>query len=130
MVKTIAQLFPGCSFASGVYSIPVSALNSILTSPMSTSVDSGASLVYALLESLWQQQQSGVLQNFMAAVSIDAKNSTKSVYETSQVSTTTIVHLSTLLHCFAHTYHLSFLSTHLFLFTEHIRICFTGFISL
>ncbi len=84
MPKTIASLIPGASFASGVYSIPVSSLNAILTSPMSTTIDSGASFVYAVLECLFQQQQSGVLQNYMAAVSIDAKNSTKSVYEVSQ----------------------------------------------
>jgi hypothetical protein len=83
-VRTIAQLIPGCSFASGTYSIPVSALNAILTSPMSTSVDSGAALIYGLLEALYQQQQSGVLSNYQAAVSIDNKTSQRSVYETAQ----------------------------------------------
>ena len=83
--KPLSAIIPGCSWSSGVYTIPVSALNAILTSPMSTTVDSGAGFIYSILECLFQQQNSGVLQNYMASISIDAKNSTKSVYETSQV---------------------------------------------
>ena len=90
MVKTISQLIPGCTFSSGTYTIPVSALNAYLTTAMSSTVDSGAALIYALLEVLNQQTQSGVLVNSGAAVSIDAKNSTKSVYETTPNTFTSV----------------------------------------
>ena len=80
--RTIEQLIPGCTWSAGVYTIPVSALNAYLTTPMTTTVDQGAELIYALLETLYQQTQSGILVNSAAAVSIDAKNSTRSVYET------------------------------------------------
>jgi hypothetical protein len=88
--KTLAQLIPGCTFSSGAWTIPASALNAYLTTPMSTSTDNGAALVYALLEALYQQTQSGILVNSAAAVSIDAKNSTKSVYETTPNTFTSV----------------------------------------
>jgi hypothetical protein len=84
MVKSLSQIIPGCTYASGTWSIPASALNAILSSPISTSVDNGAAFLYSLLECIYVQQQNGTLQNYQAAVSCDAKNSTKSVYEISQ----------------------------------------------
>jgi hypothetical protein len=82
VARTLAQLIPGCTYSAGAWTIPASALNAYLTTAMSTTVDNGAELIYALLEVLYQQTQSGTLVNSAAAVSIDAKNSTRSVYET------------------------------------------------
>ena len=53
---------------------------------MQSTEPSGAALLYSLCEIIYLQQQNGTLQNYMASVSCDAKNNTKSVYETSQVS--------------------------------------------
>lgn len=88
--KTLSQIIPGATYSSGTWSISASALNAILTSPISTTVDNGAAFIYAILEVLYQQQQSGQLQNYMAAVSIDAKQSSKSVYETAQNTFTNV----------------------------------------
>lgn len=88
--KTLAQIIPGCTYSGGVWSIPASALNAILTSPISTTVDNGAALIYAILECVYQQQQSGTLQNYMVACSVDAKQNSKSVYETSQNTFTNV----------------------------------------
>ena len=79
--KTLAQIIPGCTYSSGAWTVPAAALNQILTTPMTTTVDNGAEFVYSLLQCLNILTQNGTLTNSSAAVSIDNVSRTRSVYE-------------------------------------------------
>lgn len=76
----IATLLPGCSYSSGTFSIPVSALNSVLSTDMTAS-DSAEKLIYGLLECLQEKQLAGTLSQRGAAVEVANKSVTSSVWE-------------------------------------------------
>jgi hypothetical protein len=68
----VATLLPGCSYASGTFTVPVSALNAALINDMTAS-DSAEKLIYGLLESLQELQTVGTLSQRSAAVDISNK---------------------------------------------------------
>ena len=70
----IATLLPGCSYASGTFTVPVSALDM-------TASDSAEKLIYGLLESLQELQTVGTLSQRSAAVEISNKSVQSSVWE-------------------------------------------------
>jgi hypothetical protein len=76
----IATLLPGCSYASGTFTVPVSALNAALINDMTAS-DSAEKLIYGLLESLQELQTVGTLSQRSAAVEISNKSVQSSVWE-------------------------------------------------
>lgn len=78
----IATLIPGASYSSGTFSIPVSAMNNILSTDMTAS-DSAEKLIYGLLECCQEKQLLGSLTQRGAAVEVANKSVTSSVWEKS-----------------------------------------------
>lgn len=78
----IGTLIPGCTYSSGTFSIPVSALNNVLSTDMTAS-DSAEKLIYGLLECLQEKQLLGSLTQRGAAVEVANKSCSSSVWEKS-----------------------------------------------
>jgi hypothetical protein len=79
-VMLIANLIPGCTYASGVFTIPVTALNNILLNDV-TAKDSAELLVYSLLQAIYEKQQLGSLSQPLIALEVSNKAVQSSVWE-------------------------------------------------
>jgi hypothetical protein len=62
---------PGASYSAGAWHIPVSAVNSVLTSSV-TGKDSAELLIFSLLEVLYQRQKDGFLTQ--PTISLECSN--------------------------------------------------------
>ena len=76
----IASVIPGASYASGTFTIPVSALNNLLSSQFTAS-DSLEKLTYALLEIVHQGQIAGTVTQRNLAFEVSSKSASTSVWE-------------------------------------------------
>jgi hypothetical protein len=77
-----ATALPGATFSANVWTIPLTALNAVLANDMTGTVDSFERLVYGLLQVVQERQAAGQLTAPTIAMSIDNKQITSSVYET------------------------------------------------
>lgn len=82
MPMPIATLIPGATYSSSSFTIPWSALNSILTTSV-TAADDSAKLMYALAQVLYLKQQAGTVLQTNLAAEVAAKSVTTGVWETS-----------------------------------------------
>jgi hypothetical protein len=79
----IATIVPGASYASGVYTIPVTALNSAMLRSF-TANGSFEQLAYALLEILYEKYQAGALAQYQVAAEVSNKVIQSSIFEKTQ----------------------------------------------
>jgi hypothetical protein len=70
----------GSSFSAGAWHIPVSAVNSVLTTSV-TGKDSAELLIFSLLEVLYQRQKDGVLSQPTIAIECSNRATQASVWE-------------------------------------------------
>jgi hypothetical protein len=78
----ISAAIPGASYASGVYTIPISALNTILTQDIN-SMDSFERLVFALLQVIYEKQTAGTFAQPTCGVEISSTSLSSGTWETS-----------------------------------------------
>jgi hypothetical protein len=76
----VSSLVPGASYSSGTFSIPYSAINAILTTPI-TSEDSVEKLLFGLLEVVYARQKDGFITQPNLSCEISARQATSSVWE-------------------------------------------------
>jgi hypothetical protein len=81
MVK-VSTVLPGASYASGVFSIPWTSLNAILTTPI-TPIDSFEAMLFAITEALFQRQTDGFITQPTVSCEISARSYSKGVWEES-----------------------------------------------
>jgi hypothetical protein len=79
----IATIIPGVTYSAGSYTIPDSALNTNLLKGF-TGNGSLERLVYALIQIIYEKNQSGSLSAYQAAVEVSNKVQQSSVWEKSQ----------------------------------------------
>lgn len=75
----ISEFLPGASYSADAFTVPYSALNAVMTQPM-TAGDSAEKLLYGLLEAL---KRSAISQPD-AAMEVSSKSSGQSIWETTQ----------------------------------------------
>lgn len=78
----IATIIPSTSYSLGTFSIPVTALNSVLTYDINA-VDSYERLLHSLLMCLYEKQLSGSVTQANCGVEISSKALTTGTWETS-----------------------------------------------
>jgi hypothetical protein len=78
----IGTVFPGCSYAAGTFTIPISALNATLATDWNTSTDSFERLLYALTAGLRQLNQDGTLTQPACFAEVSNSSVSQSLWET------------------------------------------------
>jgi hypothetical protein len=76
----VSTVIPGASYASSTFSIPFSAINAILTTPI-TSEDSVEKLLFGLLEVVYTRQKDGFLSQPLISVEVSNRAAQQSVWE-------------------------------------------------
>jgi hypothetical protein len=76
----ISTLLPGASYSSGSFVIPFSAINAILTTPI-TSEDSFEKLLFGLLEVVYARQKDGFVTQPTLSLEISNRAAQQSVWE-------------------------------------------------
>jgi hypothetical protein len=79
MVK-VSTILPGSSYASGVFTIPWTSLNAILTTPI-TPIDSFEAMLFAITEALYQRQTDGFITQPTVSCEISNRQYNKGVWE-------------------------------------------------
>jgi hypothetical protein len=76
----VSTILPGSSYSSGVFTIPFSAINAILTSSI-TPLDSFEALLFGLCEALYQRQKDGFITQPTCSCEISNRAYQTSVWE-------------------------------------------------
>jgi hypothetical protein len=76
----IATLIPGASYSSGSFSIPFTAINAILTTPI-TSEDSVEKLLFGLLEVVFFRQKDGFITQPTLSLEISNRAAQQGLWE-------------------------------------------------
>jgi hypothetical protein len=76
----ISTLIPGSSYGSSSFTIPYSAINGILTTPISAE-DSFEKLLFGLLECVYARQKDGYITQPNLSCEISARQAAQSVWE-------------------------------------------------
>jgi hypothetical protein len=76
----ISTLCPGCTFSSSSFNISFSAINAVLTTPI-TSEDSVEKLLFGLLEVVYTRQKDGFLSQPLISVEVSNRAAQQSVWE-------------------------------------------------
>lgn len=84
----ISTAVPGCTYSAGVYTLPISALNTILTNDL-TVEDSFEKLVFGLCQVLLEKQESGAFTQTNLSCEIGNHSVTRGIWETSTNSYST-----------------------------------------
>jgi uncharacterized protein (DUF2384 family) len=78
----VSTLIPGASYASSSFTIPFSAINAILTTPI-TAEDSVEKLLFGLLEVVYARQKDGFITQPTLSCEISNRAAQQSVWEES-----------------------------------------------
>jgi hypothetical protein len=78
----ISTLIPSASYSAGSFTISFSAINAILTTPI-TSEDSFEKLLFGLLEVVYTRQKDGFLSQPLISVEVNSRSYTASIWEES-----------------------------------------------
>jgi hypothetical protein len=76
----VSTLIPSTLYSSGTFSISFSAINAILTTPI-TAEDSFEKLLFGLLECVYQRQKDGFITQPNLSCEISARQAQQSVWE-------------------------------------------------
>jgi hypothetical protein len=95
----IATAIPGCSYTGGVYTISISAINTVLGTDWDTANDSFERLLMALCMCLYTKQVAGTITQTNCGAEIAQKSISTGVWE-NPANTFTDVTLSSHLLCF------------------------------
>jgi uncharacterized protein (DUF2384 family) len=76
----VSTLIPGASYSSGSFTIPFSAINAILTTPI-TAEDSVEKLLFGLLEVVYTRQRDGFVTQPTLSLEISNRAAQQSVWE-------------------------------------------------
>lgn len=68
----LSTILPGASYSSGVWTIPVTAINNILTTPV-TGKDNFEVLLMSLLDVLWRRGEDGFIQQWTCSAEVNQR---------------------------------------------------------
>ena len=79
----IETLIPGCSYSSGTFSIPISALNTALTNDWTTAANDAGRLIYCLLQILEDEMEAGNVTQINCSAEVSSSSVASSTWLTS-----------------------------------------------